>query len=105
MYITMCINRLPLSCSGVSCQMYADDSLIYTSAETASKAANHLTRAVAMCVFIRNKSMNDLFLVNDEQNKMIPPVVVSVLFPRVHYLDSLPFQQKGLTFGTLYPLT
>lgn len=40
LFITMYINDLPLSCSSVSCQMYADDSVISPSATLASKAAH-----------------------------------------------------------------
>lgn len=65
------------------CQLplYADDTVIYVSAKTASKAADHLTQAldkvtnwlelshltlnvkktVSMCMSIRNKPVNDLF--------------------------------------------
>ena len=78
---TMYINDLPLNCPGVSCQMYADDTVIYAPAKTASKAADHLTQAlkrvthwlemshltlnvkktVSMCISIRNRPVNDLF--------------------------------------------
>ena len=41
---TMYINDLPNTCPGVSCQMYADDTVIYASAKTASMAAAQLTQ-------------------------------------------------------------
>lgn len=40
LFITMYINNLPPNCSRVNCQMYADDSVIYLSAKTGSKAAH-----------------------------------------------------------------
>lgn len=40
LFITMYISNLLLSCLSVSCQTYADDSVIYLSAKTASKAAH-----------------------------------------------------------------
>ncbi len=42
----MYINDLPESCSGVGCQMYADDTVIYTSARTSSKATDQLTESL-----------------------------------------------------------
>ena len=42
----MYINDLPQSCPGVNCQMYADDTVIYVSAKTASRAAEHLTQVL-----------------------------------------------------------
>lgn len=42
----MYINDLPNCCQGISCQMYADDTVIYVSNKTPSMAAEHLTQAL-----------------------------------------------------------
>ena len=80
---SMYINDLPKICPGVGCQMYADDTVIYVSAKTASMAAVQLTqelenisnwlessqltlnvkKTVSMCISIRNRPGTDPFKV------------------------------------------
>uniref|UniRef100_A0A8C6PUA8 Reverse transcriptase domain-containing protein n=1 Tax=Nothobranchius furzeri TaxID=105023 RepID=A0A8C6PUA8_NOTFU len=80
---TMYINDLPMSCSGVNCQMYADDTVIYVSTKTPGLAGERLTQAlsdisewlesshltlnvkktVSICFSMRNRPDQELFQV------------------------------------------
>ena len=88
---TMYINDLPNTCPGVSCQIYADDTVIYTSAKTASMAAAQLTqelenisnwlelsqltlnvqKTVSMCISIRSRPAADTFEVRIKNETLV----------------------------------
>ena len=87
----MYINDLPNTCPGVSCQIYADDTVIYTSAKTASMAAAQLTqelenisnwlelsqltlnvqKTVSMCISIRSRPAADTFEVRIKNETLV----------------------------------
>ncbi len=83
------INDLPESCKEVDCQMYADDTIIYVTAESSHMAAEMLTsqlvcisqwlqdngltlnytKTVSMCFSLKNKAL-DVFKIKIEQKEI-----------------------------------
>ncbi|XP_047434163.1 CD209 antigen-like [Mugil cephalus] len=71
------ISDPPLSCPGVSCQMYADDTVIYASAN--GLELSHLTlnvkKTISMCISTRNKPVNNMFEVKIKNETIAKAII------------------------------